>query len=268
MADYYSRYFDILQLHDTKSTTIIRKLRSLFAKFGISTKVMSDNGPQYSSQEFADFAKHYDFVHCSSPRYPQSNGLAGKYVKIAKRILEKSKSDGRDPFLGILEYHTIPLDIGFSPAELLQARQLRSVLPVVSSQLLPKCIDHNKVKVMLQQCHEQQKSYFDKHSKSLAPFDVGDKVRFQQDNKIWKPAQVLEKVDDRSYIVNVPNGGIYRRNRRHLMKTAESHVAPDVILRFLFFVDSQSNTKSPESVQLFSTQYYHKRIAPILNSGF
>ena len=272
VADYYSRYFDIVQLRDTKSTTIIRKLRSLFAKFGIPTKVMSDNGPQYSSQEFADFAKQYDFVHnTSSPRHPQSNGLAEKYVQIAKRILEKSKSDGRDPLLGILEYRTTPLDIGFSPAELLQGRQLRSVLPAVSSQLLPKSIDHNKVKVMLQQSHEQQKGYFDKHSKPLAPIDVGDKVRFQQDNKIWKPAQVLEKVDDRSYIVNAPNGGIYRRNRRHLMKTAESRETPDVTCNdpaFSVFVDSQSNIKSLESVQPSPLSTTTSEVPPPQNLDF
>lgn len=88
---------------------------------------MSDNGPQYSSQEFAIFAKEYDFIHAtSSPRYPQSNGLAEKSVQIVK-----AEVDGRDPYLGIFEYRTTPLEVGYSPAELLQGRLLRSVLPTL-----------------------------------------------------------------------------------------------------------------------------------------
>ena len=79
----------------------------MFARLGIPQKVISDNGPQYSSQEFVTFATEYDFMHAtSSPRHPQSNGLAEKTVQIAKGIFEKSKSDGRDPYLGILEYCT------------------------------------------------------------------------------------------------------------------------------------------------------------------
>lgn len=93
---------------------------------------MSDNGPQYSSQEFAIFAKEYDFIHAtSSPRYPQSNGLAEKSVQIVKRIFEKAEVNGRDPYLGIFEYRTTPLEVGYSPAGLLQGRLLRSILPTL-----------------------------------------------------------------------------------------------------------------------------------------
>jgi hypothetical protein len=61
---------------------------------------------------------------------------------------------------------------------------------------------------------------------------------------IWKPVNVVEKVhvDNRSYIVKAPNDGIYRRNRRHLMKIVESHSTPDVTCNdpaFSVFVLSQ-----------------------------
>ena len=76
---------------------------------GITQKVVSDNGPQYASQDFTMFAKEYDFIHAtSSPRYPQSNGLAEKTVQIAKRFLEKYRADGKDPYLALLVYRTTP----------------------------------------------------------------------------------------------------------------------------------------------------------------
>lgn len=49
---------------------------------------------------------------------------------------------------------------------------------------------------MLNKNYEHQKHHYDKQSKPLAPLEIGDSVRFQQDDKSWKPATVLSKVDD------------------------------------------------------------------------
>ena len=47
----------------------------------------SDNDPQYSSREFKEFAETYGFEHnSSSPRFPQSNGLAERMVKNVKQL--------------------------------------------------------------------------------------------------------------------------------------------------------------------------------------
>ena len=120
VTDYYSRYFEVAQLRGTTSAHVIHKLKGIFSRFGIPENVVSDNDPQYSSQEFAHFAQSYDFNHItSSPRYPKSNGLAEKFVQIVKRIFEKAKVDNRDPYLAMLEYRVTPLDIGYSPAQLL-----------------------------------------------------------------------------------------------------------------------------------------------------
>ena len=53
-----------------------------FARHGILETLVSDNGPQYASQEKEDFAHEYNFVHAtSSPYYQQSKGLAERMVK-------------------------------------------------------------------------------------------------------------------------------------------------------------------------------------------
>ena len=47
------------------------------ARHGIPDKIVSDKGPQFSSQEFKKFKDLYEFDHVtSSPTYPQSNGKA------------------------------------------------------------------------------------------------------------------------------------------------------------------------------------------------
>ena len=53
--------------------------------------VVSNNGPQFSSFEFAQFAKDWDFIHDpSSPKYPKLNGMAENAVKIVKGLLQKA----------------------------------------------------------------------------------------------------------------------------------------------------------------------------------
>lgn len=52
--------------------------------------------------------------------------------------MDKSKADGKDINLGLLEYRTTPLNIGYSPAQLLMSLKLRSILLVISDELKPK----------------------------------------------------------------------------------------------------------------------------------
>ena len=77
MVDYFSRYPEIQRLINTTSHNIIQALKTAFARHGVPETVVSDNGPQYAPQEFANFAKKYDFAHItSSPLFPQSNEQA------------------------------------------------------------------------------------------------------------------------------------------------------------------------------------------------
>jgi len=116
-VDYYSRFFELDKLGSTTSTAVIDKLKATFARHGIPETVISDNGPQYSSGEFATFARTWEFKHTTtSPYYPQSNGLAEKSVQTAKMLLEKAKADKSDPHLSLLECRNSLVDGFNSPA--------------------------------------------------------------------------------------------------------------------------------------------------------
>jgi transposase InsO family protein len=52
---------------------------------------VSDNGPQFSSAEFDQFAKSWGFDHITSSLFhPQGNALAEKGMGIANKADEKS----------------------------------------------------------------------------------------------------------------------------------------------------------------------------------
>ncbi len=103
---------------------------------------MFNNARQYTSQQFKDFAKYWDFIHVtSSPEFPQSNSLAEGAVHNAKQLMEKSHRDGTDVFLNLLNLRNIPRDSTLgSPAQRLLSRQTRSAIPVISKllELAPK----------------------------------------------------------------------------------------------------------------------------------
>ena len=134
VVDYFSRYLGVIQLRSTTSKTIINTLKSLFARHGIPETVRSDNGPQYSSREFAEFAKTFQFKHVtSSPRYPASNGQAERTVQKVKNLLKKAE----DPFIALLSYRSTPLPWGGrSPAELLMGMNIPSTLPQTTNSLI------------------------------------------------------------------------------------------------------------------------------------
>ncbi len=99
VIDYFSRFPEITRPTNTTSAAAIEAMKDVFARHGIPELVRSDNGPQYSSSEFASFAREYGFHHVtSSLYYPQSNGQAERGVKTAKRLI----SSASDRFIVLL----------------------------------------------------------------------------------------------------------------------------------------------------------------------
>ena len=67
----------------------------------------------------------------SSLHYPQSNGLAEKYVQIVKSLFYKVKEEDKDFYKCLMIYSNTPLTgIMKSPMQILQGRNARSDLPM------------------------------------------------------------------------------------------------------------------------------------------
>lgn len=86
VTDYFSNFPEVGALHSTLSKAVISYLKTVLAKPGVPCELFSDNGLQFSSCEFAAFAKEWGFKHTmSSPTYTKSNGLAESSVKTVKK---------------------------------------------------------------------------------------------------------------------------------------------------------------------------------------
>ena len=214
--DYYSKWIEVDKLDNLTSKNTISYLKSQFARHGIPDELRSDNGPQFGSAEFAEFAIYYGFVHTTStPHYPQANGEAERGVQTIKTLLKKAA----DPYQALLNYRNTPLDgLSLSPAQLLMGCRLKTMLPTTAALLRPQ--GSAEVKNALEKKKKKEKQYYDKHcGKELPSLHTGDVIRMQKGRK-WEPATVLYKHQSpRSYVVETPEGSRYRRNRRQLHST-------------------------------------------------
>ena len=220
VVDYFSRYPEVIKLSSTTSNQVIAALKTIFARHGIPETVRSDNGPQYSSQEFAMFASSYGFSHVtSSPRYPQSNGQVERMVQTIKRMLMKSP----DPHIAVLSYRATPHPwCGYSPAELCMGRRIRTAVPQSNAMLIPQWSYLNEFREKNAEFKRKQKEQFDsRHGAKKLP-DIPD------DSEVWitsgdRPISgriVSAGETPRLYVVETDSGEL-QRNRSHLI------VAPD-----------------------------------------
>ena len=69
LVDYYSDYIEVSPLTDTTPSSIIKFLKFQFSRHGIPDVLVSDNGPQYISNEFVQFANEWEFRHVSSSHF-------------------------------------------------------------------------------------------------------------------------------------------------------------------------------------------------------
>lgn len=219
VVDYYSKYIEIAKLHDTSSKAVIVHLKSIFARLGIPYVVYSDNGPQFQSTYFKDFATNWNFEHkTSSPRYPQSNGLVERYVGIIKQMLKKCEYDGKDMYLALLEYRNTPItDKIPSPTELMYGMKIRGLLPTLNT----RSAQNEQTQQLLKDRQNTQIRYYNRSAKDLNFFKAGDQVLVKRNmNSPLQPATVVNTCDrPRSYKLEFTDGILLDRNRRHIHQT-------------------------------------------------
>ena len=200
---------------------MISQLKAIFSRQGIPLTLVSDNGPAYASHEFQMFASEYEFNHVtSSPLYPQANGKAEKGVQIVKRLLKKAAHSNTDPYLALMSYRAAPLESGKSPAELLLGRKIRTRLPSHNTHT-PGHRDEVWAE-KARRLQQKQKTCHDRTATALVPLQEKDVVRMEGPGSWDRRAIVLQQVAPRSYNVMTETGDVFRRNRRHLLKTTEA----------------------------------------------
>ena len=94
MVEYWSNFFEVVEIHSKTAPTIVTQFKVQFARHGISEVLISNKGPEFDNQEFENFSTDWRFEHrTSSPRYPQANENVENAEKTCKGLLLKVKTN-------------------------------------------------------------------------------------------------------------------------------------------------------------------------------
>ena len=110
---------------------------------GILDQVVTDNGPQFSSQEFSTLAKKWCFTHTLVSN-SKANGKMESAVKMAKNLFRKAMEDKADPYLAMLDHRNTPAKGFLSPPQKLMSRRTKTLLPTREDLLKPELLKNLK----------------------------------------------------------------------------------------------------------------------------
>ena len=118
---------------------------------------------------------------------------------------------GEDPHLAILTYATTPLNHSLpSPAELLNSRKFRCILPVRITQQNQT----HRYRNIMQQQKRQQTHYYNRNARDLHSLKTAQPVYAQlvPRTRNWVQGHIIERLSQRTYKIKTYNGGTYIRN--------------------------------------------------------
>ena len=201
VIDAHSKWGEVVEINSTTSSKTIAVLRQLFATYGLPQQLVSDNGPQFTSDEFAAFLKGNGVQHSRcTPYHPASNGEAERFVRTFKEAMKASHYEGLtlqhrlQNFL--LTYRSTPHSTtNQAPCELFLGRKVRTRLDLLRRDVE----DH----VFHRQA--QQKDQHDMHARPRE-FQLGSKVMVKgrrPGSVSWIPGKITQKSGPLTYVVDV-----------------------------------------------------------------
>ena len=150
VCDYFSKFHFIYRAK-TSFWSLRDHLIDLFSVEGHPDKIVSDNGPPFSSKEFAKFLSDLGIKHTTSlPGYPPSTGFIEHHIETVKTML--SKCSNTRSFQEVLaDLRTTHIGTGLpSPTEILHRRNLTTkVQAVINIKAIHSLLQERQLKMTL-----------------------------------------------------------------------------------------------------------------------
>lgn len=213
IVDSYSKWIEVYRTKNATTNFTINCLRDTFCRFGLIDTLVSDNGRQFTSDEFKQFTERNGIKHIlNAPGHPSTNGQAEVYVKTFKKSLFAALASTKAEVLDLhiqrflFDYrcakHTTT---GESPAKLLIGRELKSRFSLMKPPLV-----QNRIR------ESQQTTIENHHGSRNVEFEVGESV-FVRDytnpnKKAWQKATVASRIGSQMY------NCILTRNKKPIMR--------------------------------------------------
>ena len=213
VMDAHSKWPEVMVMDSTTSSKTITVLREKFARYGLPRQIVSDNGPQFPSNEFKEFLASNGVKHITtSPYHSSSIGAAERMVQTVKRAVQAGlqHGDSLDQALAVflLWYRITPhATTGTSPSFLFFGRPLRTRVDLLRPDVGGQVRDSQA----------EQKDQRDWRSKPRE-FTVGQTVwiRKFRDGLHRISGMVADQLGLLTYLIQLPDGTLWRRHVDHV----------------------------------------------------
>ncbi|XP_037526414.1 uncharacterized protein K02A2.6-like [Rhipicephalus sanguineus] len=196
--DAHSKWVEVFVMTTTSEKTV-EKLRGVFAAYGLPEEIVTDNGPQFTSQHFATFLSRNGIRHSKSPPYhPVSNGSTERCVQTVKKDLFKQILDEerKEDKKSMQHRNTPSSTTGETPAQILLSWQPRTRLSLL----------HPDMEQRMREKGEQAKLHADQKRGPWRDFWEGDQVLvkgLRPDHDKWLLGTIAQRCSACTYIVRV-----------------------------------------------------------------
>ena len=279
LIDYTTRWVEAAPLKETTTSAVSEELINFFSRFGLPSVVLSDGGPQFTSDQMEDVLRNLGVMHSvSSPYHPQSNGLCERANATIKSLIKKLSFDNPTSWDRLLQcalfaYREVPQETtGFSPFEMVYGSiprgplsflkenwlsndsnlQSQSAYEYVSN--LKKRIEYSVQMANSKTITQMEKSQkrFDAKSKHRS-FKVGDKVLLSlpttssKFTSQWRgPFEIVGTVPNSAvnYVVNVDGS----HKNFHVDMMQEFHIRPSHLVPSCIPIDSHKTVVNNDVV--------------------
>ena len=225
IIDAHSKWPEVFPMKSMTTGLTIDILRSLFARSGIPKQIVTDNGAQFTSDEFRAFVTANGIKYFrSAPYHPATNGLAERFVQTLKQSLRAMSSQPISLNVKLanflLTYHNSPHPTtNETPAKMFLGRNLRTQLDLLKPDV--KSVVNDK----------QFSRTFTSGKNKLRQFEPGQTVNvhdYRGANK-WKTADIVNRSGPLMYEVLTPEGARWRRHADQIRTTEmRSAVQPSI----------------------------------------
>ena len=221
MVDAHSKWPEVIgPMKTTTADSPINAMRNIFARYGLRTQVVSDDGPPFQSAEYEEFLRQNDIQRILVSSYhPSSNGRAERLVQTFKSAMGSSADDPASSIQRriqnfLLSYRSKPhATIGSSPAKLFLLQELRSRLSLVKPDIGSRVVSQQ----------DKVKSNDDKFAK-YRKIEMGDSVlpRDHLSGQKWQAGTVVEQTSPASFQVQLNDGRNWRRCADDVLQNTRS----------------------------------------------
>ncbi|XP_003738321.3 uncharacterized protein K02A2.6-like [Galendromus occidentalis] len=266
IVDAFSKFVDATWMSPASSFEVVKYLKTLFRLMGPPETMVTDNGCQFTSREFASLCQSFNIVHLRcAPRMPQSNGQAERMVHTLKNSLQDQDPEALDRAVAAYNYTPCQTLGGKAPSEVFFGRRVRTHFSVFrsGSSNLPAA-------------SAKFKHQFDDHHGTCArQFSEGEEVVIELHNGRRVPAIFTEylgssmaklKVDDADHVRHLNQ--IWRRKIDSRKALGEEVLQEHFIEELLTNASDRRQDCSPVATESSSQSVAESSLSPVSSTEF